>query len=243
MPRNKDPAVLFYPSDFLSATVLWTDEEIGKYIKLLCLQFLQNGVSEDEIDAVCGENKRVRSKFHPCDDGLYRNPRMAEEAEKRRTFSESRRNNINKRYAKNPASEKDEGYICTTSVEHMKNICASSEVHMINENINENINIDKSIDKDTKVVRHKYGLYNNVLLSDEEITKLQAEFPSDWRVRIERLSEYIASTGKTYKSHLATIRSWHRMDKESKPPDKPRYGNFDPEEALEAAIRRSRGEA
>lgn len=234
MPRNKDPAVLFYPSDFLSATVLWTDEEIGKYIKLLCLQFLQNGVSEDEIDAVCGDNKRVRSKFHPCDDGLYRNPRMAEEAEKRRTFSESRRSNAYKRYENNTSN---------ASAEQVQCICSTSAVHMINENININKDIDKSVNRDTKVVRHKYGLYNNVLLSDEEITKLQAEFPSDWRIRIERLSEYIASTGKTYKSHLATIRSWHRMDKESKPPDKPRYGNFDPEEALEAAIRRSRGEA
>jgi hypothetical protein len=115
---------------------------------------------------------------------------------------------------------------------------------MENENINENINVDKSISKDTKAIKHKYGLYNNVLLSDEDVTKLQAEFPSDWRVRVERLSEYIASTGKTYKSHLATIRSWDRQDKEKgKPPDKPRYASFDPEEALEAAIRRSRGEA
>ena len=34
----KDPAFLFYSSDFLSGTMLMTDEEIGQYIKLLCLQ-------------------------------------------------------------------------------------------------------------------------------------------------------------------------------------------------------------
>lgn len=61
-------------------------------------------------------------------------------------------------------------------------------------------------------VRHKYGQYNNVLLSDSDMEKLKAEFPEDFENRIERLSEYIASTGKKYKNHLATIRNWARRD-------------------------------
>lgn len=232
MPRNKDPAVLFYTSDFLADTTLWTYEELGRYIKLLCIQHLQDGVSEDDFIAVSDGYKRVVDKFTLGDDGKYRNKRMQAEQERRQAYSESRRNNINKRYSKT---------VCDTSELHMNNICSTSELHMENENINENINVDKSISKDTKAIKHKYGLYNNVLLSDEDVTKLQAEFPNDWRVRIERLSEYIASTGKTYKSHLATIRSWDRQDKEKgKPPDKPRYGNFDPNEAFEAALKRSR---
>lgn len=60
--------------------------------------------------------------------------------------------------------------------------------------------------------RHKYGSYSNVLLSDEELDKLKIEFPTDWEQRIERLSEYIASKGAKYKSHLATIRAWARKD-------------------------------
>lgn len=67
-----------------------------------------------------------------------------------------------------------------------------------------------------KVQRHKYGEYKNVLLSDSELEKLKEEFPNDWEQRIERLSEYIASTGKRYKSHLATIRSWARKDASDK---------------------------
>ena len=67
------------------------------------------------------------------------------------------------------------------------------------------------LDKPTKPTRHKYGLYNNVLLSDTDMEKLKTEFP-DWEQRIERLSEYIASTGKSYKNHLATIRAWARKD-------------------------------
>lgn len=61
--------------------------------------------------------------------------------------------------------------------------------------------------------RHRYGEYKNVLLSDLELEKLKSEFPDDWQERIERLSGYIASSGKKYKSHLATIRNWARKDK------------------------------
>lgn len=72
-------------------------------------------------------------------------------------------------------------------------------------------NISKDILK--KPARHKYGAYKNVLLSDDDLEKLKTEFPKDWESRIERLSEYIASSGKSYKNHLATIRSWARKDK------------------------------
>ena len=69
-----------------------------------------------------------------------------------------------------------------------------------------------------KGIKHKYGEYKNVLLSEEELERLQGELP-DWRNMIERLSEYIASSGKKYKSHYATLRSWHRREpKSSKPP-------------------------
>ena len=69
-----------------------------------------------------------------------------------------------------------------------------------------------------KPIRHKYGEYKNVLLSDEQMGKLRAEFPNDYQERIERLSEYCASTGKTYKNYLATIRNWAKKDNQPKKP-------------------------
>ena len=88
-----------------------------------------------------------------------------------------------------------------------------------------------------KPTRHKYGMYENVLLTDEEYKKLIEEFPHDYTERIERLSEYIASTGKKYKSHLATIRSWARKDTETKPRNsKQRTGNVFLEIAQEEGI-------
>ena len=77
--------------------------------------------------------------------------------------------------------------------------------------INKHNNI-KEKNKKEKPIKHKYGEYNNVLLSDAEFEKLKAEFPNDYQSRIERLSGYMQSTGKSYKDHLATIRNWARRD-------------------------------
>lgn len=66
-----------------------------------------------------------------------------------------------------------------------------------------------------KPTKHKYGMYENVLLSDAEMEKLKAEFPNDYQERIERLSEYIKYKGAKYKDHLATIRAWARKDKQT----------------------------
>lgn len=52
------------------------------------------------------------------------------------------------------------------------------------------------------------GRYNNVILSDNELADLQTELSTKWQHYIDRLSEYMASTGKKYHSHLATIRRW-----------------------------------
>ena len=80
---------------------------------------------------------------------------------------------------------------------------------------------DKELEKEElpkgnskKPAKHKYGEYNNVLLTDDELGKLKGEYP-DWQDRIERLSSYVASTGKAYKSHYATIRNWARKDLET----------------------------
>lgn len=70
-----------------------------------------------------------------------------------------------------------------------------------------------------KAQKHKYGQYKNVLLTDDDMEKLKAEFP-DYDRKIENLSEYIAKKGDKYKNHLAVIRSWARKDepvKETKP--------------------------
>lgn len=44
--------------------------------------------------------------------------------------------------------------------------------------------------REKKEIQHRYGSYENVLLSDTEYGKLRQEFPGDYQMRVERLSEY-----------------------------------------------------
>jgi len=99
-----------------------------------------------------------------------------------------------------------------TTEEQPRNNRGTTEEQQRNTNKNDkNVKNEKNIN-----IRHKYGIYENVLFTDEDYQKLINEFPSDYQERIERLSEYIASTGKSYKNHLATIRNWSRRDSEKK---------------------------
>ena len=93
--------------------------------------------------------------------------------------------------------------------------CPRTSMDVPRIDIEGDIDIDKDKNKSIskKSPRHKHGEYQNVLLSDDDLDKLKAEFPSDWDQRIQRLSEYMASSGKSYKNHLATIRNWARRDK------------------------------
>ena len=62
-----------------------------------------------------------------------------------------------------------------------------------------------------------FGKYENVFLSDEQVAELKNEFPSDWEQRIERLSEYMESSGRKYSNHLATIRMWAKEESPKEP--------------------------
>lgn len=134
----KDPAFLFYSSDFLSGTMLMTDEEIGQYIKLLCLQHQKGHLKEKDMLNICKTyNEDIFSKFKKDEEGNYYNERLEYEANKRKAYSESRRNNRKKK----ETYEKD-----------MKNICNSYEQHMGNANANENRNINININKNNSKV-------------------------------------------------------------------------------------------
>jgi len=152
MSNGKDPAVLFYTSDFLTGTMTMTNEEVGKYIRLLCLQHQKGRLTEQDMLFICNTYvENVYSKFKKNGDGLYYNERLEQETIKRKAYSESRRKNISKRYE-------------PTYVVHMENE---------NENINENINED-IIDNETEIVFNSWNSFaemNNLT----KIVKLTAK--------------------------------------------------------------------
>ena len=55
------------------------------------------------------------------------------------------------------------------------------------------------------------GKFKNVLLTSEELQALKTEY-SDYKAKIDNLSLYMQSTGKTYDSHYATIIKWAKED-------------------------------
>ena len=113
---------------------------------------------------------------------------------------------------------------------HLETQYSIGKVSIEEDNISDSDEPEQPTPKAKKPVKHKYGEYNNVLLSDADLEKLKSEFP-DWKERIERLSSYMASTGKPYKNHLATIRNWARKDAQTTPqrvqkPDQRKGGNI-----------------
>ena len=75
------------------------------------------------------------------------------------------------------------------------------------------IEIEKERELETgQAAPSAYGRYKNVILTDTELSELQAELPDKWEYYIDRLSCHIASTGKQYHSHAATIYKWAQED-------------------------------
>ena len=82
---------------------------------------------------------------------------------------------------------------------------------------NTNINYPDYSDPDNsflgeKASAKKYGSFQNVLLSDEDLSDLEKKLGSKLDNYIERLGAYMSSTGKSYKNHKATILTWYFKD-------------------------------
>ena len=81
--------------------------------------------------------------------------------------------------------------------------------------IKKEIDIESEKERDTgQSTPAVYGRYKNIFLTDMELSELQTELPDTWDFYINRLSEYMASKGKSYDNHAATIRRWAASDTE-----------------------------
>ena len=91
---NKDPAFLFYSSDFLVGVSDLTMEERGQYITLICLQHQKGHLSKRNIDiAIPNVSQYVLDKFKIDEEGNYYNVRTEEEIEKRQRYIKAQREN------------------------------------------------------------------------------------------------------------------------------------------------------
>jgi len=199
----KDPAFLFYSSDFLTGTMLLNMEQRGKYITLLCLQHNKGKLSEKDMMHICGSyDEDIFGKFQRDADGYFFNERLSTEIQKRKSYSESRRNNRTKKDVSNISSSYDK---------HMENI---------NENINENIDIDvseKKIRTKKFVKPEEHEVYNLM----GELNMKGKNFMSEERlVNFARtfMDHYEANgwiVGKaSMKDWQSTVRNWMRREYE-----------------------------
>ena len=92
------------------------------------------------------------------------------------------------------------------------------DIQIGTKSVTQNVNILKTKNQKLKtknkkeIIKEKFGEFENVLLSADEFQKLKSKLGSETEGYIERLSSYIASSGKKYKSHYATILSWTQKD-------------------------------
>lgn len=163
----KDPAVLFYFQDFLVGTEFMTDEETGKYIRILCHQADKGALSKIHLERICGGKipDAIIEKLKQNGDGKYYQERMKIEKEKRVNYSESRRKNRVKKDNK---------------------ICKTYDIHMENENEDINININKEEKKVFDIFRKDYlGTKRG---NDIEFTNFLKKH-KDWKEVLPLLSE------------------------------------------------------
>lgn len=155
--KNKDPAVLFYTSDFLVGCAGLTMEERGQYITLLCLQHTTGHLSKKAIQLAVGKvSADVIEKFQVDDAGLYYNDRMDAEITRRKEYSKSR--SVNGAKGGRPKN-------------HMVTICKPYANHTENENITLDIDITKNnlfSFSNTTTTTYNLGARARELIADAE---------------------------------------------------------------------------
>lgn len=109
---GKDPAILLYTADLLvgMSTMQWEDR--GKYITLLATMHQKGRMSEETIRFLVGSvSDELRGKFKVDEAGMWYNERLEEEAAKRGSFVESRRQNGRKGGRPKKVKEEDQDQV------------------------------------------------------------------------------------------------------------------------------------
>lgn len=167
----KDPAFLFYSSDFLVGTQLFNMEQRGKYITLLCLQHQSGHILEEDMIKTCGTyDKDIFRKFEQDINGLYYNKRLEEECNKRAVYTNSRR--INRLGKKN----------VNTSERHVEDMLphvSNTSNSYVERMENENTPYNKSIGN--KGLKEKEGNISNIIIkeADENVFDTRITYDED----------------------------------------------------------------
>lgn len=237
----KNKALLIH-HDYYDIVRLLTVEESGILFKAM-LEYDING-TEPEF-----EDRALTLLFAQFKKSLDSNRKHYEQTCKRKS------ENAKKRW------KKEEGEISEeedADAQKLMQNDADAYKRKANENANGNVNVkekegasdalkkQEAENADTQTHKMPCGEFKNVLLSEEELTRLKEKTPDALR-RIESLSAYIKSSGKVYSDHYAQLLNWRlfensscgapkRDDKSCKPPGERREPTFDVSEFTKKAL-------
>jgi hypothetical protein len=188
----KDPAVLFYTSDFLTGTMTMTNEQVGMYIRLLCLQHQKKFLQEKDMLNICKTyDDDVYSKFCKCELGYY-NERMKDEFEKRAKYSESR--------SKNRIGKTKKTY----------------DNHMEDENENVNVNKkEKESDEMSIYFNEIWELYNKKVNKQSSYNAFKKIKKSEYEIIKSHIQKFVKQQeNKQFQPHLSTYLNGKRWEDE-----------------------------
>lgn len=137
----KDPAFLFYSAQFMQMVSDLTMEERGMFITMLCAQHQHGELKEKTIRLSVGKpSDDVMDKFSLTENGTMVNLWLAELMDKRKFYTESRRQNGRKggRPAKNDVKIEENNLKETISLPYEE----PTDIHTVNVNVNVNKDIN-----------------------------------------------------------------------------------------------------
>lgn len=234
--------MLFYCKDWLEGTAEMTKAEKGVYIDLLAHHH-QKGSLPGEPQRLARMVGMTTKQFNPIwdylsckfyeDDGRLFNKKLKSVMADREL--RSHKNTISGTFAsvlrKLSLNKKDYAKLRDAfNIDDFLSIPKDSLSERLTEWSTEWLKNGKGSigneDEDgNKDIKHKYGQFKNVLLTDSELQKLKDKFNGEADKHIENMSESIERKGYKYKSHYLAILKWDRENK--KKTEKQNYKNFD----------------
>ena len=201
---SKDPAFLFYSSDFLTGTMFLSNEQVGKFIRLLCVQHQKGRLSEKHMLSICkAYDSEIFEMFLKDEEGLFYNERLEIEINKRKSHSEKQRANVMKRWNKdtNVIPNKQNGNTVVIPLEDE------------NENENENENVIKNKVEIYPTFEDFWELYDKKTGNKSLIKPKFDKLPQKIKEKIiDYLPNYLDSTpDKAYRKNPQTFlnnKSW-----------------------------------
>jgi hypothetical protein len=205
----KDPAVLFYFQDFLVGTEFMTDDETGKYIRILCHQADKGALPMMFLEKICSGKvpEIIMEKLKQNGDGKFYQERMKIEIEKRKSFCESRRK------SRIGAKKKK------------VNVRETYDTRMENENINENKDIDKEKKKELLREKEAEFCHNAFEFGQQYPEEMLTKFCNYWTEKNRSGTKMRWELEKTFEitRRLAT---WASRDKEYNKLEKKRVDGY-----------------